>query len=57
MNIGNQKPVALMDFISAIEGLEMTNKNYVSMQPGDVHRTWADTRLLQELTGFTPKTI
>lgn len=58
VNIGNQKPVALMDFISAIESClgKTANKNYVSMQPGDVHRTWADTRLLQELTGFTPKT-
>ena len=48
----------LLDFIDAIEdalGVRAT-RNYMPMQPGDVHVTWADTGLLRELTGFEPGT-
>ena len=31
------------------------NKNYLPLQTGDVPETYADTYLLKELTGFTPK--
>ena len=31
-------------------------RNYLPMQLGDVPATWADTRLLRELTGFAPST-
>ena len=31
-------------------------KNYMPMQTGDVPATWADSSLLEELTGFKPKT-
>lgn len=55
-NIGNGTPVSLMDFISAIEnelGVE-AEKNFLPMQPGDVHRTWASTKELTEATGYSP---
>jgi len=58
VNIGNSAPVNLMTFIEAIEAAigRPIARNYLPMQPGDVPRTWADTRLLTELTGFTPAT-
>ena len=28
----------------------------MDMQPGDVPATWADTRLLEALTGYCPRT-
>jgi UDP-glucuronate 4-epimerase len=58
VNIGAQKPVALMDFVAAIEaetGLE-ASCNFMDMQQGDVPVTYADTELLFLLTQFTPKT-
>ena len=58
VNIGNSVPVKLMDFIAAIE--KATGKtaklNFMDMQDGDVAKTWADTSLLEDLTGFTPQT-
>ena len=55
-NIGNGSPVALMDFIRAIE--QATGKqaicNYMPMQPGDVSRTWADTEALFIRTNYRP---
>lgn len=58
VNIGNSKPVHLLDFISAFEnviGIE-ASKNFMPMQQGDVPATWADTSLLEELTGYQPNT-
>ena len=58
VNIGNSKPAQLLDFISAIEK-SIGNKavqNLLPMQAGDVPATWADTSLLEELTGYKPKT-
>lgn len=58
LNIGNNDPVELGDFIKAIEtslGKE-ASKNFMDMQPGDVPATWAETSLLQALTGYVPKT-
>ena len=58
VNIGNSKPAKLLDFISAIEK-SIGNKavqNLLPMQAGDVPATWADTSLLEELTGYKPKT-
>ena len=58
VNIGNAKPAQLLDFISEIEknlGLQAV-QNLLPMQAGDVVATWADTSLLQELTGYTPST-
>ncbi|WP_036264183.1 NAD-dependent epimerase/dehydratase family protein [Methylocapsa aurea] len=58
VNIGARTPVALMDFVAAIEaatGLR-ASCNFMDMQQGDVPITFANTELLFLLTGFTPKT-
>lgn len=57
-NIGNGSPVKLMDFVTSLEtalGME-AKKNFMPMQAGDVHATWADTKHLSEVTSYTPKT-
>ncbi|MFD1159989.1 SDR family NAD(P)-dependent oxidoreductase [Roseovarius aestuarii] len=58
VNIGNSDKVRLLDFVDAIEAeLGVTAKrNYMDMQKGEVIATWADARLLKELTGYAPKT-
>lgn len=58
VNIGNSKPHQLMDFIRAIEDSIGTKavKNLLPMQAGDVPATWADTTLLEMLTGYVPTT-
>lgn len=57
-NIGNSKPVRLLDFISEIE--QCTGKTAIKqmreMQPGDVERTWADVTPLRERFAYDPKT-
>ena len=58
VNIGNSQPSQLLDFVSAIEqsiGVKAV-KNLMPMQPGDVPATWADTSLLEGLTGYRPST-
>lgn len=57
-NIGNNHPVALEDFISAIEAAAgvKAQKNYLPMQAGDVYQTFADVDKLQQLVGFKPAT-
>ena len=58
VNIGNSEQVKLSDFIDAIEaetGKEAIRNN-LPIQVGDVPATWADTTLLKNLTGFSPKT-
>lgn len=57
-NIGNNKPVQLMKFINVLEekiGKEAV-KVYMDMQPGDVHRTYADVSDLERDIGFKPST-
>ena len=58
VNIGNSKPQNLMDFIEAIEKTigKKAKKNLLPIQAGDVPATWADTSLLEQLTGYRPKT-
>jgi UDP-glucuronate 4-epimerase len=58
VNIGNSNQVPLLDFIDAIEAeLGMTaQRNYMEMQKGDVPATWANTGLLNNLTGPVPQT-
>lgn len=58
VNIGGGSPRKLWDFIDAIERKMGTvaRKNLLPMQPGDVVSTYADTELLQELTGSKPAT-
>lgn len=58
VNIGNSQSVKLLDFVEAIEaeiGIDAV-RNYMSIQPGDIHSTWADASLLQRLTGYHPQT-
>ena len=58
VNIGNSQKIRLLDFIEAIEsslGMQ-AKRNYLPMQMGDVPATWADTGLLQSLTGYCPST-
>jgi UDP-glucuronate 4-epimerase len=58
VNIGNGQPVRLLTFIEAIENSvgKPAQRNYLPMQPGDVPATYADTALLERLTGFRPST-
>lgn len=55
-NIGNSKPVKLMDFIQAIEEAigRQAEKIFLPLQPGDVYQTNADTTSLQQELGFKP---
>ena len=56
-NIGNGSPVQLLDFITALEralGIE-AKKQFLPMQPGDVHSTWADTEDLFKAVGYKPQ--
>ncbi|OKB64295.1 protein CapI [Serratia marcescens] len=57
-NIGNNTPVKLMEYISALErALGVTaSKNMLPMQPGDVMDTSADTEELYRDIGFKPET-
>jgi UDP-glucuronate 4-epimerase len=57
-NIGNSKPVKLIAFIEAIEKkLNKTAKKVMMpMQPGDVHKTYADVSSLANDTGYRPST-
>ncbi|SKB37056.1 UDP-glucuronate 4-epimerase [Salegentibacter holothuriorum] len=55
-NIGNSKPVRLMDFIEEIEeqlGTE-AEKKMLPMQAGDVSRTWADVESLKQDFDYSP---
>lgn len=57
LNIGNNSPVKLMDFVKAIENSMHTKAkiNFMPLQPGDVVRTWADSTELEEITGYKPQ--
>ena len=55
-NIGHSEPVALLDFIGALEnalGREAV-KDLQPMQPGDVVATYANTARLEDWTGVHP---
>lgn len=57
-NIGNNKPVKLMDFITILEkctGRE-AKKEFLPMQPGDVVETFADIDDLAAEVGYRPDT-
>jgi UDP-glucuronate 4-epimerase len=57
-NIGNHQPVALPDYIAALETAlgRKALTEMAPMQPGDVQITYADTERLERATGFTPST-
>jgi UDP-glucuronate 4-epimerase len=57
-NIGNSRPVNLMDYIGLLEkymGRE-AEKNMLPLQPGDVPDTWADVEDLARDVGYRPST-
>jgi len=57
-NIGNNNPVKLMDFITAIENKLGTSieKNMMPIQPGDVPATYADVNDLVKDLDYKPNT-
>jgi UDP-glucuronate 4-epimerase len=56
-NIGNNKPVKLLDFIKYIENTtgKKAKKNMLPIQPGDVPKTWADVSSLNKDFDYKPK--
>jgi len=57
LNIGDSRPVGLMDMIGVLEtalGREAV-KIFKPMQAGDVTETYADVSKLAALTGYAPK--
>jgi UDP-glucuronate 4-epimerase len=57
-NIGNHQPVALLDYIAALEAAlgKKARIEMKPMQPGDVKATYADTNALKNAVGFAPST-
>jgi UDP-glucuronate 4-epimerase len=57
-NIGNHRPVALMDYIAILERAmgRKAKLEMKPMQPGDVKATYADTAALARHVGFAPAT-
>jgi UDP-glucuronate 4-epimerase len=57
-NIGNSKPVELMDYIAALEKElgRITVKEYLPLQPGDVPDTYADVDQLVRDVHYKPET-
>ncbi|MGA7982843.1 MAG: NAD-dependent epimerase [Chromatiaceae bacterium] len=57
-NIGNNRPVELMDYIATLERCldKKAQKNLLPLQPGDVPDTYADVRDLVQETGYKPET-
>ncbi len=57
-NIGNSKPVRLLDFIEALEKNlgQKAIKEMQPMQPGDVKSTWANVSGLQKDYDYRPNT-
>ncbi len=58
VNIGQGKPVRLLDFIGEIEAAlgKKARMNMLPMQDGDVHATEASNVLLERLTSYVPST-
>jgi UDP-glucuronate 4-epimerase len=57
-NIGNNKPVLLLDYIAALEEAlgRKAQLDLLPMQPGDVVSTRADVAELEKAVGFRPST-
>ncbi|MWB94484.1 NAD-dependent epimerase/dehydratase family protein [Flavobacterium sp. GA093] len=55
-NIGNSKPINLMEFISVLENSleKKAVKEFLPMQDGDVKVTYADTTKLSNATNYKP---
>ncbi len=58
MNIGNGNPVNLLVFIETMEKAlaQKAEKQMMSMQDGDVKRTWADVSALENKVNYKPQT-
>ncbi|HET6412305.1 MAG TPA: NAD-dependent epimerase/dehydratase family protein [Anaeromyxobacter sp.] len=58
LNVGSARPVELDEFVTALESHlgGKADRVLLPMQPGDLVATWADTRRLEALTGFSPRT-
>jgi UDP-glucuronate 4-epimerase len=57
-NIGNNRPVPLLDYIGALETClgRKARMELLPMQPGDVPSTMADVTELEQAVGFRPRT-
>jgi UDP-glucuronate 4-epimerase len=57
-NIGNGQPVALDDYIRAIEAAtgKTAIRELVPLQPGDIPDTYADMTALEDAVGYHPST-
>ncbi|MDC0951260.1 NAD-dependent epimerase [Candidatus Pelagibacter sp.] len=57
-NIGNNKPVQLMDYIKALEGAlgKKAEINFLPLQPGDVADTYASVDNLEKRINYKPTT-
>ncbi len=58
INLGNNRPVGLLEFIEKLEGLSGRTaiKEMVPAQPGDVVATYADINKAKNKLGFSPRT-
>ena len=57
-NVGNHRPVALLDYIATIEKVlgRKAKIELLPQQPGDVEATYADIETLKDAAGFQPST-
>ena len=57
-NVGNSKPIDLMNYINAIENIlgKKANIKFEEMQPGDLETTYANTEALNNWINFRPST-
>jgi UDP-glucuronate 4-epimerase len=57
-NIGNHKPVELLELIRIIESClgKKATLNYLPLQPGEVVETFADITEIRKAVGFSPST-
>lgn len=58
INLGNNNPVTLEDFIAHLESVlgRRAKRNLLPMQPGDVPTTFADIAKAEKLLGYKPRT-
>lgn len=58
LNIGNDRPEQLLDFVSVLENAigRKAVKEMCPMQAGDVTETWADISKIRALTAYDPRT-
>ena len=57
-NIGNNKPVDLMEYIKALENAlgKNADKEFLPIQPGDIKDTYADLSDVEKYFQYKPKT-